>query len=218
LENNDTTAQDIRNEMKVLVLLSGGMDSTTILAYTKTKHEEVEALTFDYGHKHRQELDNAQRVADYYNTKLTRFDFDFAKHFNKSTIIYAGEKHLSDDYMPFRNMIIFAVACGYAQAHGFEKIYYGANADDIFPDNLEPFLIQYNKAVESMQTKIKIEYPFMKLDKKGIVEKAIELNVPLRLTRSCYEAGDKSCGKCVACKKRLHGFKQAGVSDEIDYC
>ena len=218
MEHNVTTAQSARIKMKVLVLLSGGMDSTTILGYAKTLHDEVEALTFDYGHKHRQELDNAQKVADYYHTKLTRFEFDFAKHFNKSTIIYAGDKYLSDDYMPFRNMIIFAVACGYAQAHGFEKIYYGANADDIFPDNLEPFLIQFNKSVEAMQTKIKIEYPFMKLNKKGIVEKAIELNVPLRLTRSCYEAGDKSCGKCIACKKRLIGFKEAGVVDEIEYC
>ena len=194
--------------MKAIVLLSGGMDSTTILAYAKTKHTTIEALAFNYGQKHNQELDNAQKVADHYNVKLTKLDFDFAKHFNKSTIIYAGEKHLSDDYMPFRNMIIFATACGYAQAHGFEKIYYGANADDIFPDNLEPFLIQFNKSIEAMQTNIRIEYPFMKLNKKGIVQKAIELDVPLNLTRSCYEAGAKSCGKCIACKKRLVGFKE----------
>ena len=205
--------------MKALVLLSGGMDSTTVLGYVKNlnKFEEIKTVYFDYGHKHKREYNNAKEIAKFYDVELLKFDFDFAKHFNRSTIIYAGEKHLSDDYMPFRNMIIFAVASGYAQAHGYQKIFYGANDDDIFPDNLKPFLEQYNKTVQSMEANIQIEYPLVKLNKKDIVELAKKLNVPLHLTRTCYEGNDKSCGKCVACRKRLEGFSNAGIGDPIEY-
>lgn len=205
--------------MKAIVLLSGGMDSTTVLGYVKSlnKFEKILCIYFDYGHKHNREYDNARQVVEFYDVGLLKLDFDFAKQFNSSTIIYAGEKHLSDDYMPFRNMIIFAVASGYAQAHGYQSIFYGANADDIFPDNLKPFLEQYNRTVQSMEADVKIEYPLIKLDKKGVVELANKLGVPLNLTRTCYEGNDKSCGKCVACKKRLEGFSNAGIGDPIEY-
>lgn len=202
---------------KALVLLSGGMDSTTVLALVKYQYEYVEAISFDYGQKHKQELDQARMIADHYKIKLNEFKFEFADRFNKSTIIYAGGKPLGNDYMPFRNMIIFAVACGYAQAHGFNDIHYGANADDVFPDNLEPFLIQFNKTLESMQSDIRILYPLYQMKKDAIVNLAIKLEIPLLLTRSCYLSGRKSCGKCLACQKRLEGFLKAGVIDPIEY-
>jgi len=202
---------------RALVLLSGGMDSTTVLALAKSKCEYVEAMSFDYGQKHKQELDHARVIANHYKVKLNEFKFEFADRFNKSTIIYAGGKPLGNDYMPFRNMIIFAVACGYAQAHGFNEIHYGANADDVFPDNLEPFLIQFNKTLESMQSDIKLVYPLYLLKKDEIVKLAIGMGVPLPLTRTCYLSGKKSCGKCLACQKRLEGFTKAGVSDLIEY-
>lgn len=203
---------------KVIVLLSGGMDSTTVLGLIKKEKLDVLALGFDYGQKHKTELKNAKKIAKYYDVPFKILKLNFAQFFNKETVIYKGKKIISDDYLPFRNMIIFAITCGYAESKGYSEIYYGANADDVFPDNLKPFLIEFNKSLKSMETKIRLKYPLVNLSKKQVVELANKLKVPLELTRSCYLNQVKSCGKCLACKKRLEGFKKAKISDKIDYC
>ena len=220
---------------KAVVLLSGGLDSTTTLAKAIADGNEVTALSFDYGQRHSKELVSASNVANHYGVKhvIVKIDLSmFRSALTDSTIDVPenrDESQMGSDipvtYVPSRNIIMMSVAARLCESIDAEKIYIGANVIDYsgYPDCRPEFFYAFQKMLE-VGTKsgveghtIKIETPILSLSKAEIVKLGKELEAPLHLTWSCYEGGETACGKCDSCQLRLKGFEEAGYEDEIEY-
>lgn len=221
-----------------IVLLSGGLDSATTLAIARTQGCETYALSFDYGQRHKRELEAAKRIAKSLGTK---------KHLviTIDNQIFAGSaltndvdvpKSRSDQeiatgipvtYVPARNTIFLAYALGWAETIGAGHIFIGANAIDYsgYPD-CRPEFIAVFETMANIATKagvegarLQIHAPLIKMSKADIVRKAVELKVDLSLTHSCYDPlpNGRACGECDSCQLRRKGFSEAGVKDPIQY-
>jgi 7-cyano-7-deazaguanine synthase len=221
-----------------VVLLSGGLDSATTLAIARSQGYETYALSFDYGQRHQRELEAARRIAKSLGAKEHRT----VKIDNQ---IFAGSA-LTDDvdvpksrseeeigsgipptYVPARNTIFLAHALAWAETIPAGHIFIGANAIDYsgYPD-CRPEFIALFETLANVATKagaegarIQIHAPLINLSKADIVRKAVELDVDLSLTHSCYDpiTDGRACGKCDSCQLRLKGFREAGVTDPIKY-
>ncbi len=221
-----------------VVLLSGGLDSATTLAIARSQGYEAYVLSFDYGQRHQRELEAARKVAKSLGAKEHRI----VKIDNQ---IFAGSA-LTDDvdvpksrseeeigtgipptYVPARNTIFLAHALAWAETIPAGHIFIGANAIDYsgYPD-CRPEFIALFETLANVATKsgaegarIQIHAPLLQLSKADIVRKAVELNVNLSLTHSCYDPtpDGRACGKCDSCQLRLKGFREAGVTDPIKY-
>lgn len=219
---------------KAVVLLSGGLDSTTCMAVAKEHGREPYPISFDYHQRHSIELDGAKKVAAFYKVK---------KHLIIETNMESiGGSALTDEaievpegdtsrrsvpvtYVPARNLIFLSYALGYAEVIGARYVYIGVNSVDYsgYPD-CRPEFIRHFQAVADYSTeaasegkRIEIVAPLQELSKADIVRLAARLAVPLALTHSCYNGGEKACGICDSCKLRLQGFAEAGVEDPIEY-
>lgn len=226
--------------MKILVLLSGGVDSTTALAKAieKVGKEQVLALSILYGQKHDRELESSIAVAKYYGVE--HLYLDLAKIFeysNCSLLKHSNGKipHESYDlqinktngtpvstYVPFRNGLFLSASASLAISKGCDTIYYGAHSDDAcgnaYPDCSLEFTEFMNKAIYIGSGKqVHIEGPFVKMNKKDIVKEGLRLRVPYHLTWSCYEGHIKACGKCGTCIDRKNAFLANGMKDPIEY-
>lgn len=220
---------------KAVVLLSGGLDSTTTLAKAIADGNEVTALSFNYGQRHSRELVSASNVAKHYGVKHVIVNIDLSMFRSALTDKNIDvpenrdESQMGSDipvtYVPSRNIIMMSVAAGLCESIDAEKIYIGANVIDYsgYPDCRPEFFYAFQKMLE-VGTKsgveghaIKIETPILSLSKAEIVKLGKELEAPLHLTWSCYEGGEKACGKCDSCQLRLKGFEDAGYEDEIEY-
>ncbi len=218
-----------------VVLLSGGLDSTTTLAQAIADGHKVTALSFRYGQRHTKELDSAAAVAKFYNVKHVIVDIDlsmFKSALTDHTIDVPecrDTEEMGSDipvtYVPARNIIMLSVAAGLCESVDADRIYIGANNVDYsgYPDCRPEFFEAYEKMI-AIGTKcgveghpIKIELPIQRLSKADIVRLGKKLGAPLELTWSCYEGGEKACGKCDSCQLRLNGFREAGYEDEIEY-
>lgn len=224
--------------MKALVLSSGGVDSTTCLALAVKKYsaKEVMALSVSYGQKHNKELEAARKVAAFYGVEHR--ELDLAKIFEDSNCsllnssaeeipreTYAdqlkktGGKPVST-YVPFRNGLFLSVAASVALSNGCAEIYYGAHSDDAagnaYPDCSEEFNNAINSAVYiGSGNQLRVEAPFVGMNKAEVVELGLKLGVPYELTWSCYEGGEKPCGVCGTCRDRQAAFKANGVTDPL---
>lgn len=224
--------------MRALVLVSGGIDSTTCLALAVDKYgkENVSALSMYYGQKHNKELECAWKVAEYYGVDYSELDLSLIfKESNCSLLSHSTEdipresyaKQLEktngvpvSTYVPFRNGLFLSTAASLALSKGCSVIYYGAHSDDAagnaYPDCSDEFNNAMNEAIYLGSGKqVKIEAPFVKMTKKDVVAKGLELKVPYELTWSCYEGHDKPCGVCGTCIDRKRAFEENGVSDPI---
>ena len=220
---------------KAVVLLSGGLDSTTTLAKAIADGNEVTALSFDYGQRHSKELISAANVAKHYGIEhvIVKIDLSMFRSAltdkNIDVPENREESQMGSDipvtYVPSRNIIMMSVAAGLCESIDAEKIYIGANVIDYsgYPDCRPEFFYAFQKMLE-VGTKsgveghaIKIETPILSLSKAEIVKLGKELEAPLHLTWSCYEGGEKACGRCDSCQLRLKGFEEAGYKDEIEY-
>jgi len=222
---------------EAIVLLSGGLDSATLLAMAKEKGYDVVALTFDYGQKHKRELDSARKIAK--QLKVNEhivIPLDLGKLLRssltqKSLAIPDGRSEedgpagIPSTYVPARNIVFLSIATSIAESRGAERIFIGVNAVDFsgYPDCTPYFIAAFQRAI-NVGTKsgkegrpIRLETPLIHLSKAQIVGKAVRLKVPIELTWSCYRGGKKACGKCDSCHLRLKGFAQAGVKDPIEY-
>lgn len=222
--------------MKALVLFSGGIDSTTCLAIAVEKYgkENVTALSISYGQKHTKEIEAADNIADYYG--IEHIYLDLAKIFEYSDCSllkhsamdipeesYAQQLKKTDGkpvstYVPFRNGLFLASAASIALSKGCSVIYYGAHSDDAagnaYPDCSDEFNRSMGKAIYTGSgNQLKIEAPFVNCTKADVVKKGLELGVPYELTWSCYQGGDKPCGKCGTCIDRAKAFELNGVED-----
>lgn len=225
--------------MKILVLSSGGVDSTTCLAMAVAEvgAENVLALSVYYGQKHDKEIQAAKKVAEYYGVRRMELDLSVIFAGSNCSLLkqstqdiplesYAqqiaethGEKPVST-YVPFRNGLFLSSAASIALSHGCSKIMYGAHADDAagaaYPDCSVDFVNAMNQAIYlGSGNQLTIEAPFVSLTKADVVKKGLELGVPYALTWSCYEGGEKPCGKCGTCIDRMKAFEKNGVVDPL---
>lgn len=220
---------------RAVVLLSGGLDSTTVLAMAIADGYTPLGLSFIYGQRHARELDSARAVADYYGVahQVTALDMSM---FDSSLIqrgqqIPAGrglqemDQDIPSTYVPARNLIMLSVAAGLCESIAGERIYIGANVVDYsgYPDCRPEFFHAFEEVLRK-GTKagvngkiISVSTPILMMSKADIVRQAMTLKVPLHLTWSCYNGGEKACGTCDSCQLRLKGFREAGFSDPIDY-
>src|SRR5213083_2125592 len=223
---------------RAVVLLSGGMDSTTTLAIAITEAYEAYALSFDYGQRHRIETEAARRIADSLGAK--------EHHVAKIDMRIFGGSALTDDvgvpkkrletkiahgipvtYVPARNTIFLAYALAWAEVIPAADVFLGVNAIDYsgYPD-CRPEFIEAFQTLANVGTKAGVEgrrfqihTPLIKFSKAEIIRKAVELGVNLSLTHSCYDPSPEglACGECDSCLLRLKGFCEAGLKDPIRY-
>ena len=221
-----------------VILLSGGLDSTTCVAIAKDQGFELYGLTINYGQKHIFELESAKSIASYFDIKNhTIIDINLAQ-FGESALTSSmnvpKNRNMSDmndipvTYVPARNTVFLSIALAKAETVNAFDIFIGVNALDYsgYPDCRPAFISQFEKlanlatkdAVEK-RGKYKIHTPLINLTKSKIIKKGLDLNVDYSMTSSCYDPTDKGypCGLCDACQLRLKGFKEAGLKDPLVY-
>lgn len=220
------------NKRTAVVLLSGGLDSTTALYWAKSVYSSVIALSIGYGQRHIKELNAARAVAraakvQLHQVKVTLPWLGGSSLTNKRLRIpnmplkKIGLGSIPSTYVPGRNTIFLSLAVSLADAVGAEAIVIGANALDYsgYPDCRPPFISAFSKVAKegtkrgSEGKPLKILAPLLRLDKKGVVRLAKKVGAPLRLTWSCYAGGARQCRKCDSCKLRAKGFFEAGILD-----
>jgi 7-cyano-7-deazaguanine synthase len=223
---------------RAVVLLSGGIDSTTTLAIARAEGYEVYALSFEYGQRHQIETQAAQRVARSLGAKEHRIAKIDLRVFGGSALTddvdvpkQRSETEIADGipitYVPARNTIFLAYALAWAEVISANDIFIGVNAIDYsgYPDCRAEFIEAF-ESLASLATKAGVENrrfhihtPLIKFSKAEIIRKAVELGVDLSLTHSCYDPSPKgfACGECDSCLLRLKGFREAGLKDPIPY-
>ena len=229
----------VKNNLKSVVLLSGGIDSATMLAIAQNMGFDIYALSFRYGQRHVVELEAAMRIARSYKVaEHLIIDIDLRKiggsaltaHIAvpKSRSTEQMGKDIPVTYVPARNTIFLSYALAWAEVIGAVDIFIGVNALDYsgYPDCRPEYIASYEKmanlatkaGVEGGQ-KLKIHTPLIQMSKSQIIQKGIELEVDYSLTHSCYDpsASGEACGECDSCLLRLKGFRDAGVKDPVRY-
>ena len=217
--------------MKVLVLLSGGMDSVTALFWARAQHEVVGAVSFDYGSKHNhREIALAAWHCDHLGGLWHDVvPLPFINQLFASDLLKSGgdipdghyaEENMKRTVVPFRNGIMLAIACGLAESRGAEGLVIASHAGDhaIYPDCREPFMAGMAAAMrEGTYERIELLRPFIDLDKAGIAKLGDTLGGDYGMTWSCYKGGAIHCGTCGTCVERREAFLLAGLPDPTDY-
>jgi 7-cyano-7-deazaguanine synthase len=223
---------------RAVVLLSGGIDSTTTLAIAIAQGYETYALSFDYSQRHHIETKAARRVAKSLGAKEHRVAKIDLRVFGGSALTAdvdvpkkRSEKEIAQGipitYVPARNTIFLAYALAWAEVIPASDIFLGVNAIDYsgYPD-CRPEFIETFETLANLGTKAGVEgrrfqihTPLIEFSKAEIIRKALELDVDLSLTRSCYDPSPEglACGECDSCLLRLKGFREAGIKDPIRY-
>lgn len=222
-------------ENRVVVILSGGLDSTTCLALAHDAGCRVFALTFDYGQRHRVEIEAARRVARYYRVMEHRIvELPFLRTIGGSALTDDAlavpmtglvEDQIPVTYVPARNLIFLSVAAAYAETLGASAVYLGVNALDYsgYPDCRPEFIAAFAQTAR-LGTKagvngapFAVETPLLSMSKADIVRLGTALLTPYELTSSCYLGGAIACGVCDSCRLRRKGFAEAGLPDPLQY-
>lgn len=205
---------------KVVLILSGGLDSTTLLYYLKSIDKDVVCLTFDYGQKARKELECAKEICNILDVEHYVFDVSSIMELLKFSSLIDVENDKTDvpkdTVVPSRNTILLEFATAFAISNDCKEVYYGAIKGDIgdYPDTTPQFLKQINELNKvNNYDYIPIKAPFIDKEKSEVVKISLELNVPLEKTWSCYVNEDKPCGKCYSCKTRIEAIEKAMNGD-----
>ncbi|QQE81422.1 7-cyano-7-deazaguanine synthase QueC [Alicyclobacillus sp. SO9] len=230
----NTSRRESLLKPKAVVILSGGLDSTTCMGIAKTQGYEVHALTFNYGQRHQIELQKAKQVAEHYQAADHRVvKLDFLKQIGGSALtdmdLTVPTTGVGEDipvtYVPGRNFMFLSMAASYAEVIGATAIFMGVNALDYsgYPDCRPEFIHAVQEALR-VGTKagveghpIAVETPLLHWTKAEIIKKGMELEVPYHLTTSCYLGEEEACGECDSCRLRLKGFAEAGYTDPVLY-
>jgi len=222
-------------DKRAVVLVSGGLDSATVLAIARSRGFDCFALSFDYGQRHVAELEAAGLVARSFGVlehKIFSLGFDA---FGGSALTdhsidvpdYAGDGDIPVTYVPARNTVFLSIALGYAEVMGAYDIFIGVSHVDYsgYPDCRPEFINAFEK-LANLATKAGVEgnsfnihAPLIQLSKAETIQKGIELGVDYGLTVSCYQANEKgqACGRCDSCVLRKSGFEEAGIADPTNY-
>ena len=224
---------------KAIVLFSGGLDSTTTLAIAKNAGYDLFAMSFNYGQRHKVEIEKAKVIAENMGVKehhITNIDL---RQFGHSALtdsldipIHRKEEEMSSSipatYVPARNTIFLSYALAYAEVKKCEEIFIGVNSvdysgyPDCRPEFIAAFEILANLAIKASVeglSKVKIHTPLIKMTKAEIIKKGLSLGVNYGLTHSCYDPDETglACGICDSCLLRLKGFKKIGAEDPLKY-
>lgn len=222
---------------KAIILFSGGLDSTTCLAYAKAEGYIPYALTFYYRQKHHGELAAAKHIAKYFNVAEHKvLSFDFLNQIGGSALTdeyitvpdFKGDENIPVTYVPARNTIFLSIALSWAEVIGATDIFIGANSidysgyPDCRPDYINAFENMANLATKASVEEgrhIKIHAPLLTLSKSEIIKLGMKLKVDYSATVSCYRLDDqlRSCGSCDSCAHRKKGFLDANILDPTTY-
>lgn len=217
--------------MKIIAIISGGMDSVSMLYFYSRQGYEVHALTFNYGQRHKKEIAYAQQAAQDIGANWDLIDLStLTKHIGGSSLtdnIPVPDGHYAEENMkitavPNRNAIMLAIAYGVAVAEQADAVAIAVHAGDhfIYPDCrpafTEAFKKMQDKAIEGFGN-IQLLTPFIKYSKSDIVKEGHTAGTPFSKTWSCYKGGDVHCGTCGTCVERKEAFELAGVQDPTIY-
>lgn len=216
---------------KALVLLSGGLDSSVVLSVCQEKGYDIYAISFDYGQRHKVELEYAKFQATFFNCishEVFKMEFyggsaltdDIKVPKNRDS--HSMSKDIPVTYVPSRNIVFLSFASGYAECHDIDNIFIGVNAIDYsgYPDCRKNFIDNFEKLINKSTkkglegSKFKINTPLINLSKKDIIKLGHKNGVDFSMTSSCYSPKlKKNCGVCDSCLLRKQGFEEAGLSD-----
>jgi len=219
---------------KAVVPISGGLDSSVILSIACQRHDDVYAISYDYGQKHYKELlyagcqiDDYKNIEDHKIVDIKFFrDIAFTSSLTNNNIKVAHARDVLGDaqtvnYVPFRNMMMLSIACSYAESVGANSVYHGSALVDSqagYWDGSSEFLEQINNLTTlNRKNRIKIEAPLIQLSKKEIINLGLDNGVNFKDTWTCYEGKDLACGYCTACSSRIQGFLDNKMKDPIKY-
>lgn len=220
---------------KAVVLLSGGLDSTTALYLAKSQGYEVYAVSFDYGQRHKKEIQCAKNIAasagaaDFITIKTNMNAWGGSALTDENIEVPEGDINNNDipvTYVPARNMIFLSYAASYAEAIGAQDIFIGVSEVDYsgYVDCRQEFIQAMEKAINAGTVcavengkKIKIHAPFLHMTKAEEVKLGMKLGVDYSKTWTCYKGEDLACGTCDSCLLRIKAFKEAGYEDPIKY-
>ncbi|NQZ33662.1 MAG: 7-cyano-7-deazaguanine synthase QueC [Oceanospirillaceae bacterium] len=226
-----------RTTPKAVILLSGGLDSATVLQMAKAQGYECFVLSFDYGQRSVVELDAARLLAkaagvaehkvlrmpleDFGGSALTDTSIDMPEEGDES------ESQIPVTYVPARNTVFLSLALGWAEVLEANAIFIGVNSvdysgyPDCRPEFIKAFEVMANLATRAgvEGNKLSVETPLMNLTKGEIIQRGVALGIDYKQTVSCYQADDRgyACDKCDSCKLRKEGFAQAGIADQTNY-
>ncbi len=216
--------------MKTIHILSGGMDSTVLLHHILEQGNEVKCISFNYGQRHSKELDYAKATCFRLNVPLEIVDLSDVKKLLKGSSqtddnVEVPHGHYEEDNMkktvvPNRNMMMLSIAAAYAFSTGSESVAYGAHNGDhaVYPDCRKSFVDAMQGALnEADWNKVELYAPFLDKRKEDIVTLGEHYGIDWTTTWSCYEGGEKHCGKCGTCQERIEAFSIAGVKDPTEY-
>ena len=216
---------------KALVLLSGGLDSSVVLSVCQDKGYDIYAISFDYGQRHKVELEYAKFQATFFNCishEVFKMEFyggsaltdDIKVPKNRDS--HSMSKDIPVTYVPSRNIVFLSFASGYAECHDIDNIFIGVNAIDYsgYPDCRKNFIENFEKLINRSTkkglegSKFKINTPLINLSKKDIIKLGHKNGVDFSMTSSCYSPKlKKNCGVCDSCLLRKQGFEEAGLRD-----
>ena len=216
---------------KALVLLSGGLDSSVVLSVCQDKGYDIYAISFDYGQRHKVELEYAKFQATFFNCishEVFKMQFyggsaltdDIKVPKNRDS--HSMSKDIPVTYVPSRNIVFLSFASGYAECHDIDNIFLGVNAIDYsgYPDCRKNFIDNFEKLINKSTkkglegSKFKINTPLINLSKKDIIKLGHKNGVDFSMTSSCYSPKlKKNCGVCDSCLLRKQGFEEAGLKD-----
>ncbi|MBB5253881.1 7-cyano-7-deazaguanine synthase QueC [Sulfurisphaera ohwakuensis] len=219
---------------KVLVIASGGLDSTVAATYLLRQGYEITLLHFNYHHKaEEREREAVKKIAEYLQVPLIEINTDLFKIIGHTTLLKGGGEIVKErfgeegaefahEWVPARNLIFYSVALALAEAYGYDAIASGINLEEAgaYPDNEMEFVRLFAKLspyATGPNKKVEVLMPVGNLVKHEIVKLGVEIGAPLHLTWSCYEGGQKHCGKCGPCYMRKTAFKINGLNDPVEY-
>ncbi len=213
----------------VIVILSGGMDSTTLLYEVINDGYLPVAISFNYGQRHKKELVCARRTCEQLGLEHKVFDLVVLNEVAPSVLTrsdrtmpeghYAAE-NMKQTIVPNRNMVMLSLAAAYAMGKEIKDVFYGAHAGDhtIYPDCRPEFVEAMNNVLRKADwNPVELHAPYLSMDKGDIAIRGRALGVNYALTWSCYKGGEKACGKCGSCQERLEAFTRADMHDPIEY-
>jgi len=214
--------------MKIAILLSGGMDSTTLLWSLRAHHTEICAVSIDYGQRHRVELECAAALAQQAGVAHKVIALDLST-IGGSPLIdpnlavpRATDGQQVNTVVPFRNMLFVTLAAAYAETQGIRDLYLAPVKDDYsaYRDCRRPFYDSLEQSLglgATRETAFKLHTPFIEMWKTEVVALGQKLAVPYAQTHTCYEGMRPACARCDACAERLEAFKENGARDPLEY-
>jgi 7-cyano-7-deazaguanine synthase len=218
-----------KKSMKIVAVISGGMDSVTLLYRLKKEGHKLKAISFDYGQRHKKELEAAKATCEKLNIEHSIIDItSITKFISNSSLtgnINVPEGHyeaksMKQTVVPSRNTIMLSIANGYAVNIDYDAVATAVHAGDhfIYPD-CRPLFIEKITGLFRVNNfkKILVHTPYLYFTKADILKDGLRLNVDYSLTWTCYNGREKSCGKCGSCQERLEAFKLNNEIDPLEY-